>query len=84
MAILGSNPEAGMVCGPAEYWHSWTGDPQDGLGDVIEHLTLPPNSLVRPPAMLTVCYPLVKGTAPGVSSILLIRGYALDSRSPNI
>src|SRR5918998_1607143 len=36
VAILGSNPEAGMVLGSAQYWYSWTGRPEDNERDFID------------------------------------------------
>ena len=29
VAILNSHPEAVMVCGPVQFWYSWTGNPDD-------------------------------------------------------
>src|SRR5918997_3094056 len=35
VAILDAAPEAGMVYGLSQYWHSWTGKPQDIQRDVV-------------------------------------------------
>src|SRR5260370_1091989 len=73
VAILDSQPEAGMVCGPAQYWYSWSGNPEDIERDCVMRLCVRPYTLVRPPALLRLFYPLGKGEAPGVCSLLLRR-----------
>jgi glycosyltransferase involved in cell wall biosynthesis len=54
VAILEAHPEAAMVYGPAERWHSWSGRPEDVERDVVEDLGIPANSVVKPPALLTL------------------------------
>lgn len=71
--ILDSHPAAGMVYGCAQYWHSWTGNPEDLQKDHMPKLGIQPNTLVKPPSLLTLCYPLGEATAPCPSDILLRR-----------
>lgn len=59
VAILESQPEADMVCGPLYEWYSWTGNPQDfkrdgiyGTGKTGIHPYN--NTLVEPPRLLTL------------------------------
>jgi glycosyltransferase involved in cell wall biosynthesis len=53
VALLGSQPAAGMVYGPTEWWYSWTGNPHDRQRDYIHDLGVQPNTLHQPPALLT-------------------------------
>jgi glycosyltransferase involved in cell wall biosynthesis len=53
VAILESQPEAAMVYGPIQWWYSWTGESVDVGRDYVEELGLPPNTLIRPPTLLT-------------------------------
>ena len=52
VTVLISNPEAAMVYGPAELWHSWTGQPEDFSLDRIQELGILPDRLVEPPVLL--------------------------------
>jgi glycosyltransferase involved in cell wall biosynthesis len=54
VAILSSQPEAAMVYGPTEMWYSWTGNPEDLQRDFRRKLGVQPNTLIRPPALLTL------------------------------
>ena len=54
VAILDSHPEAGMVYGATEWWYSWAGNPEDGAIDRIPDLGVAPNTLLRPPILLTL------------------------------
>ena len=53
-ALLDAHPEAAMVYGPVERWHSWTRRPEDVTRDHVEDLGLRPNTLVEPPTLLTL------------------------------
>jgi glycosyltransferase involved in cell wall biosynthesis len=50
--ILNSRPEAAMICGATLYWYSWTGKQQDLGKDYVLDLSLPPDTLINPPALL--------------------------------
>jgi glycosyltransferase involved in cell wall biosynthesis len=71
VAIMESQPEAGMVYGRSLYWNSWTGNHEDSQRDFIQELGFPGDTLVKPPRMMTLCYPLGKASPPPPSDILL-------------
>ena len=73
VAILDSHPEAGMVYGMSQYWHSWTGKPEDSQHDFVPEVGIQPNTLFKPPTLLVHCYPLGIATAPCPSDLLLRR-----------
>ena len=73
VAILDSAPEAGMVYGLSQYWHSWTGKPQDIRRDVVPELGVQADTLYKPPTLLTLLYPLGNATPPCPSDLLLRR-----------
>lgn len=77
VAILEAHPSAGMVCGAACYWRSWTGAPADLGQDVVLAVGAPQDTLIEPPDLLRLLYPLGTGTAPCPSD-LLFRRRALD------
>ncbi|MGQ0810663.1 MAG: glycosyltransferase family 2 protein [Nitrospiraceae bacterium] len=52
--ILNSEPEAGMVCGPQQWWYSWTGDPADCQRDFVHHLGVDSDACIPPPGLLPV------------------------------
>ena len=57
IAILSEYPQAGMVYGSSQWWYSWTGKPEDthrDFRDFVEKLNVSPNTLLKPPALLTV------------------------------
>jgi glycosyltransferase involved in cell wall biosynthesis len=53
VAILQSQPAAGMVYGSTQWWYSWTGNPHDRQRDYIHDVGVQPNALLQPPALLT-------------------------------
>lgn len=73
MAILDSQPEAGMIYGAAQYWHSWTGRSQDAKRDHVRKPSGQPNTLIQPPKLLTLTYPLGNANSPCPSDFLLRR-----------
>jgi glycosyltransferase involved in cell wall biosynthesis len=46
-----SNPEAVMVCSRAQYWHSWTGNPEDRQGDFVQNFKIELDTLIEAPAI---------------------------------
>lgn len=72
VAILDSHREAAMVYGATEYWHSWTGNPEDSHRDYVPDLGIQPDTLVRPPTLLTLNLES-KAPTPCPSDILLRR-----------
>jgi glycosyltransferase involved in cell wall biosynthesis len=71
--ILESHPDAAMVFGAAEYWHSWTGAPEDVERDAVPSLGVEADRLFRPPSLSLLLHPLGTGTAPCPSDICLRR-----------
>jgi glycosyltransferase involved in cell wall biosynthesis len=71
LAILEAHPEVGMVYGRSQYWHSWTGQPEDSPRDYIPEPGIESDIIYQPPRLMTLCYPLGKGTPPPPSDILL-------------
>lgn len=76
--LLNSQPEAGMLYSSTEYWYSWTNDPVDANQDwVWKQFGVTPNTLVRPPQLLTT-YLQDGSTVPCMGSVL-VRREAIDS-----
>ena len=73
VAILDSHPDAGMVYGKSQYWHSWTMNPEDAHRDHVPKLGVQTDTLFEPPALSVLLYPLGRGTAPCPSDLLLRR-----------
>lgn len=73
VAILNSQPQAGMLYSSTEYWYSWTGLQEDSNRDwVWKQFGVKPNTLVQPPDLLTM-FLRNGGTVPCVGSLLLRR-----------
>jgi glycosyltransferase involved in cell wall biosynthesis len=54
VALLNAQPGAAMLYGRTQFWHSWTGDPEEFRYDRYTDLGLEPNRLVQPPALITL------------------------------
>jgi glycosyltransferase involved in cell wall biosynthesis/SAM-dependent methyltransferase len=52
LAIMQSEPAAAMVCGPVQWWYSWTGNADDAQRDFVVAPSCPTSTLVRPPQLL--------------------------------
>jgi glycosyltransferase involved in cell wall biosynthesis len=72
--ILDSHPEAGMVYGLSRYWRSWTGKPEDPERDFIPEQGIPSDTLYKPPALLTLVYPLGHANPPCPSNLMFRSG----------
>jgi glycosyltransferase involved in cell wall biosynthesis/SAM-dependent methyltransferase len=75
-AILDSEPEAAMVCGPSLFWYGWTGRPEDAERDYVKDLRIAPAGLVKAPTLLLSS--LTRGTFVANPSTIVIRREALD------
>ena len=64
--ILNSQPEAAMICGATQWWYSWTGNPEDIKRDHIRRLSVPADTLVMPPKLLTYFYKIQMSRAHAV------------------
>ena len=73
VAILDSHPEAGMVYGQSQYWHSWTTKPEDAHRDHVPKLGVQTDTLFEPALLSALVYPLGPATAPCPSDLLLRR-----------
>jgi glycosyltransferase involved in cell wall biosynthesis/SAM-dependent methyltransferase len=51
--LLDRHSEAAMVYGPVLVWYGWTGKPADRRRDFVQPLGVAPDTLVRPPELLT-------------------------------
>ena len=71
VALLDWHPEIGMVYGKSQYWHSWTGNPEDEGRDFVPELGIEPERLYESPTLLTHLYPLGDAASPPPSDILL-------------
>jgi glycosyltransferase involved in cell wall biosynthesis len=72
VAVMAAQPEAAMVYGASQYWHSWTKNAQDNDCDYIPALGVAPNTLVHSPLLLTLALES-KAPTPCPSDILLRR-----------
>jgi glycosyltransferase involved in cell wall biosynthesis len=72
VAILDAHPDAGMVYGPTEWWYSWSSPPQEGRRDFVLPLGQPPETIIRPPALL-LQFLKSEGHSPCMCSIMVRR-----------
>jgi glycosyltransferase involved in cell wall biosynthesis len=63
--ILNSHPEAAMVYGATQYWYSWTGNSEDARRDFALGLEVKPDTLVKPPALVSILLQNQVATATG-------------------
>ena len=73
VALLEAHPAAGMICGASHYWYGWTGRRADAARDQIVPVGAPPETLFPPPTLLMLLYPLARGAAPCLCSLLVRR-----------
>jgi glycosyltransferase involved in cell wall biosynthesis len=52
LALLAGHPEAEVLYGATEYWHSWTGRREDAGRDRVVGPGFPPGAVVPPPVVL--------------------------------
>ncbi len=73
VAILEAQPEAAMVYGSTLMWHSWTGNPEDIERDRGRLLGVPPDTLVKPPTLLTLFLKREAVETPATCGVLIRR-----------
>jgi Glycosyl transferase family 2 len=73
VAVLDAHPEAGMVYGQSQYWHSWTMKPEDAHRDHVPKLGVQTDALFEPSMLSRLVYPLGPATAPCPSDLMLRR-----------
>jgi len=72
LASMAAYPDAGLVCGPSEYWYDW--DPKRELQESNHIQSIAPGArLYRPPELLKCSHPLGGYGAPCPGSFLLRR-----------
>lgn len=79
IALFEAHPDADLVYGAIEYWHGWTGQPDDAGRDRVPPLGVEPDTLYRPPAMATLLYPLGKGQPPTPSDLMVRRQALIEA-----
>lgn len=75
VAILMSQPQAAMVYGPAQFWYSWSGEPDDLKRDFITELGVAPDTLIAPPGLLVRC--LQNKPPVPLPSLIMVRRQAM-------
>jgi len=75
VSILESQPKAGMVYGPIQYWFSWTGKQEDRECDYTEELGIPTNTTINPPVLL----PLFLENRAAVPSGFMVRREVVEA-----
>ena len=81
VALFREYPEARMVCGATDYWHSW--DPAAGRQDILIHTgqtrdaaPFPQDCLFAPGELVEHFYPLGPGTTTSQSGYMIRRRFA--------
>jgi glycosyltransferase involved in cell wall biosynthesis len=78
LPLLDARPDAGMLYAGTEYWHSWTGRPEDEGRDWIwRGFGVAPDTTIAPPVLLTT-FLRDGGTVPCMGSVLA-RRRAIDA-----
>lgn len=70
--LLEKFPQAGLCCGPSEYWYSWRDDSNQENLDHVPPVA-PPEQLYCPPSLFVNSYPFGDFGAPTPASFLLRR-----------
>jgi glycosyltransferase involved in cell wall biosynthesis len=70
-------PEVGLFVAATRYWYSWSGRPEDQDKDVLMQVGGPLDRVCHPPELVEVLFPLGKGVAPSMNT-LLVRRSLLD------
>jgi SAM-dependent methyltransferase len=73
VGVLEADPDVAMVFGPSQYWHGWTGRPEDARRDHYGDVGVPPDTIVEPPGLLVLALEHEGGTMPGICSLLVRR-----------
>jgi glycosyltransferase involved in cell wall biosynthesis len=71
VALLDAHPDAGMVIGATKYWYSWTGRSEDADRDKVIMVGAPQDTLFQPRKLLKLLYPLGRGAAPSINTVLV-------------
>ena len=69
VAILRRHPEVRLLLGASLYWRSW--DRSSSGRDEVIAVGAPQDTVIEPPALLTLLYPLGTGAAPSMNTVLV-------------
>lgn len=72
-SLLEAQPEAAMVWGRTQIWHSWTAQAEDQARDKLSLLGAQPDQLIRPPALVHILLDSHERAIPCVCSVLVRR-----------
>lgn len=70
VAILNSHPVTTVLYGNTQYWYGSTENPEDDQRDFVPKLVIQSSMLVKPPTLLSLSYPLGRGTAPSLANLV--------------
>lgn len=76
VAIFEAHPAASLIYGNTRYWYSWTGTPEDQSRDLIPELGVALDTLIEPPVLLELLYPLGTTPAPSLNTVMVRRAVA--------
>jgi glycosyltransferase involved in cell wall biosynthesis len=71
VALLTGLPRAEMVMGATKYWYSWSGGSKR---DKVISVGAPPDRLYAPGELLKLLYPLARGAAPSMNTVMIRAG----------
>jgi glycosyltransferase involved in cell wall biosynthesis len=72
LQLFQENPEAAVVCGPTQWWYSWTGNPNHKSLDSIREIVREYDCLYEPPVLLKELL-LDRARTPATCSALIRR-----------
>jgi glycosyltransferase involved in cell wall biosynthesis len=70
ITILSSYPEAALTFGPSQWWHSWTGKPEDLERDCLREVGGQADTLFSPPTLLRL-FLQKKARTPATCAVLM-------------
>jgi glycosyltransferase involved in cell wall biosynthesis len=73
VALLDAQPEVGALYGSTEYWHSWTGLPEDQERDYVALPDIPTERVYAPPSLINLIYVEKTAAVPCTCSLLVRR-----------
>lgn len=73
VAIARHYPEVGLFVAATRYWYSWSGRPEDQDKDELMQVGGPLDRVCHPAELVPILYPLGRGTAPSMNTVLARR-----------
>jgi glycosyltransferase involved in cell wall biosynthesis len=71
ITLAHAHPEVGLFVAATRYWYSWSGRPEDQAKDELMQVGGPRDRVCYPPELVPVLYPLGRGTAPSMNTLLV-------------